>query len=737
VVAVLALGLAWLAYRRRFPGLTPTRRRALYALRALAILTVVLLLFRPVLSVERSETNRKGVVVLLDTSASRGTTDGPGGLSRLEQARAKAQAWSSSLSKDFDVDVLTFSDRASIVARPGDLASVTATGAATSLVRALAAASQAVPAGEREAVIVLTDGRHNATGDPVSSARAFGAPVLAVGVGNSLKDSPSYRDVRLAGLDVPDPMPKGNRSRVVAQVAQVGLDGRVVPVVLEQDGQEVARVDAVLGAPDTTTEVALEFVPEVKGRHNFTARVLDQPDERMTRNNARSAAAEVIDAKVRVLYVEGTLRAEYGAIVQRFLSRDPDLEFCALVQTRPNVFARRSNADTLNLDGLPVDADAFHKFDVFIIGDLDRSFWKDEGLKLLSDRVNAGAGLLMLGGSHGLGPGGYGGSMLETILPARLGPRTIGQITEPFVPVLTPAGRAHPILANIARFFPTEVGGVAAAPGLPPLEGCTKVEGPSPGAEVLAVHPGPVMPVLAVMPVGKGRAAVFTGDTTRNWQQVSQALDQESPFVRFWGQLVRWLAGRSDTGPPGPGVTARADRAEYRPDEPMEVTATVRDAEGGGTDKAVVVARVRPPSTTAGASVEDEVALSPVAGATGQYRGRYDPLAGPGPYAIRVSAELAGASYEAEPIAVEVGRSDLEFDRLDLDEALLARMAEVSRGRYRHIATADHLLDELDRKAQVRRVALERPLSEPRLGWALVVVLLAAEWTLRRRYRLR
>jgi hypothetical protein len=218
---------------------------------------------------------------------------------------------------------------------------------------------------------------------------------------------------------------------------------------------------------------------------------------------------------------------------------------------------------------------------------------------------------------------------------------------------------------------------------------------------------------------------------------VSQALDQESPFVRFWGQLVRWLAGRSDTGPPGPGVTARADRAEYRPDEPMEFTATVRDAEGGGTDKAEVVATVQPPPGASGASNADEVTLSPVAGATGQYRGRYDPLAGPGPYAIRVSARLAGASYEAEPIAVEVGRSDLEFDRLDLDEALLTRMAEISRGRYRHIATADRLLDDLDRKAQTRRVALERPLSEPRLGWLAVVGLLAAEWTLRRRYRLR
>ena len=41
----------------------------------------------------------------------------------------------------------------------------------------------------------------------------------------------------------------------------------------------------------------------------------------------------MVDNRIRVLYIEGTLRAEYGAIVQRFLSKDPDLEFCALVQS--------------------------------------------------------------------------------------------------------------------------------------------------------------------------------------------------------------------------------------------------------------------------------------------------------------------------------------------------------------------------------------------------------------------
>ena len=74
-------------------------------------------------------------------------------------------------------------------------------------------------------------------------------------------------------------------------------------------------------------------MPTVKGRHTYTVRIPPVPEEKIAENNHRSAVVQVVDSKIRVLYIEGTLRAEYGALVQRFFSKDPDLEFCALVQT--------------------------------------------------------------------------------------------------------------------------------------------------------------------------------------------------------------------------------------------------------------------------------------------------------------------------------------------------------------------------------------------------------------------
>src|SRR3972149_5248209 len=132
---------------------------------------------------------------------------------------------------------------------------------------------------------------------------------------------------------------------------------------------------------------------------------------------------------MRVLYLEGALRTEYGALVDRFLAKDPDLLFCALVQTRPNVFLKRTNMSDLNLAVIPQDAETVNKFDVFIFGDIDSTYIKPEVQRLFVQRVRDGAGLIMLGGYHSLGPGGYAGTPLGKVLPVLLGNREIGQVT--------------------------------------------------------------------------------------------------------------------------------------------------------------------------------------------------------------------------------------------------------------------------------------------------------------------
>ena len=210
-----------------------------------------------------------------------------------------------------------------------------------------------------------------------------------------------------------------------------------------------------------------------------------------------------------------------------------------------------------------------------------------------------------------------------------------------------------------------------------------------------------------------------------------QALDQESPFLQFWGQFIRWAAGRTTEVEAAASVVSSTDKAYYEPDEEILISAVVRDEKGEGALDAKVTAKIRGPE-----GATDEVELSLAAGAAGHYEGRYTP-ANSGGYEIVVETRLGEMTLEAEKLAVEVGRPYLEFERLDLDEKLMAQIAADTGGRYMHISTASGLIDQLDRTERKRRVQFERQLAPPFPLWILFVGLVTTEWVLRRRFQLR
>lgn len=729
LTTIVAVGLVVWFYRRATRHLSRGKRWTLLSLRIAAVMLIILLLFEPVVHYTRTIQTRPGLAILLDQSASMRIADDASGKPRFDLAREAIREWHKRLGDDFDISMVAFSQPAQRVKTVEELETLVPDGEATSLARAIQISRQVFSdESDPRAVILVTDGIHNAAGSPVRSAESSKVPIHTVGVGGSLSGEGVGRDVRLSGLDMPERLLLNNLAKITGTVEAVGLGGRLVSVLFERDGDVIDRQELTLDDQPGVQSVTFEFRPEEKGRHTYTVRVESTGDERIEENNARSTVAETVEPGIRILYVEGTLRPEYGALVDRFLSKDPDLEFCALVQTRPNVFLTRSNIPGMKLNSIPSDKETLDGFDVFLIGDLDSSYLSTEQQERILDRIRDGAGLMMLGGYHTLGPGGYELTPLGRILPVQLGGRDIGQITESFLPELTPEGVRHPIFTNIADYFPTTTGG-AKQPGLPNLDGCTRVAAPKPGATVLATCPVEENkpPVLAVGRVDSGRVAIFTGDTTRKWQQGPRAAGQESPYLRFWGQTIRWLAGRDETLSTEAGLSASTDKAIYQPGEPVTIAAVVRDKEGKGASKTEPVATI---TTAQGRSIK--LNLTPIPGPAGHYQVVFEPERS-GKYEIQVTTNLEETPLRAEPITIEIGRPNLEFERLAMDESNLRAIAEASKGRYVHISTADYLIDSLDRSVRAETEQLELPLYQPLCFWLLFVALLTTEWFLRLR----
>ncbi len=382
-VAAAAILLTGIFYRRAFAMLKHRQWLMLFGLRAAAIALVVLLIFRPIYSYQKELSKRPSLVFLLDRSASMSIADDATGVTRFDQARQQIEKWWAKLKSNFDLHLIAFDETAQLLKDIKDLDGIAADGKATSLSRALEAAWQLAPKRDLEAVIMFSDGIHNSARSPLDVAGKLGAVVHCVGVGASLRNNVSYRDIQVTGVDCPDRLFLNNMARITSSIEGIGLAGRVIQVELDEDGQKIAEKELTIQAGDNPQQISFDFHPTNKGRHVYTVKVPPVPEEKITQNNQRSAMTLMVEPGIRVLYIEGTLRTEYGALVDRFLAKDPDVEFYSLVQTRPNVFLKRTNMTDLKIDVIPNDAETINKFDVFMIGDIDSTYIKPQQQELI------------------------------------------------------------------------------------------------------------------------------------------------------------------------------------------------------------------------------------------------------------------------------------------------------------------------------------------------------------------
>jgi uncharacterized membrane protein len=735
VAILITVALVFVLYRRVFQSRDDWRLWRLVGLRSAALLLVLWLLYRPLASYEKATRERSWLAVLVDTSASMSVRDDPHGASRLELAQQALLANYGPLAQLGDVQLFQFDIRARPLKRLTAVGDLKATGVGTDLVASLKTAIKSAAPRVPQGVIVFTDGADTEGNDVPAMLAHAGVPIHCVATGNVLGGGSANPDVRLSRVECPLQMTRNTQAAIIALVAARGLAGHVARVELIEGETVLATEEITLDDIPGDQTVRLLVTPETKGRHEYTVRIPRLSDEVADQNNRQSVSTMVVDSHLRVLYVEGGLRAEYGTLVGRYLARDPAVEYLALVQTRPGVFVQRTNISDWSGTGLPSGREQLARFDVFLLGDLHSRFLGAERLSIIEKLVSEGKGLVMIGGERSFAGGEYGPTPMGELLPVVVGD-TPRQADEEFSLKLTAAGQAHPIFANIRQFAAAAEG---ESPALPTLLGCTVLEQPKPSAEVLAIHPergneyGPLT-VLAVHRYGKGRVAAFAADTTFRWFQVMQAAGEESPYVRFWGQFMRWLSGHEEAESLEPGLTVSTDRGFYEPGQSIRFEAVVVGSDGRGCEDARVEAHIEPET----AADSDDLRFEKRAGRAGAYGAEYLPERA-GLYRVLVTARAGDEDKPAgdSRLVVQVGTPSREFDRLDVDEGLLHSLADKTGGQYAHVSRFDRLVAKLSVQQHERRVLAEHRLYYPPACWSLIVGLLTWEWLLRRKERMR
>jgi len=653
----------------------------LFTLRILVITVLMILIFEPKLEFHRLFTQRPTMLVFVDASRSMSHADPETG-PRVEAAKTSLRRGGvlGALDEQFDVYLYKFGATAEPVRRRA-IRRIEAEDEVTDLGKSCSTGIARHKGENVAGIILLTDGIDNSGKRPADELAALNVPIHCVGFGVRIEEEKDFRNVAITSVEHDDFVPKDNTTEIKVLVDARGYGNRPTRIVFRQkEGKELAAQEVVLDTKKGAQRVVLRYTPKEMGRVEGYIETPQLPQENRLKDNRKAITINVTAPRIKVLYIEGVLRAE-GRWLMRTLQTDPNVDLLYLVEARKGHFLQRGNIKGMTLNRIPTSLETWKRFDVFMLGDVHRSLFTSNQLLDVKEAVMDGRGLLLIGGTAALGPGKYAGTPIETLAPVWLGSAAIGQEDGEFSWQLSDDGQVHPIFSGITGFFDTR--GKPAEMPMQKLAGCTRVGASKPIAAVLAVHPtargrdGKPLVVVAVQNAGSGRTMVITADTTHRWYLPNLALGRDSPYVRFWGQAVRWLASEEVKRDTKPGITAYTDKAEYEPGEDATLLAYVADPRGQVTSEATVYVSILGPSKE-----RTKLALPTVDGKMGEHRGIFHNPP-PGPHEAVFEARLGGARLgELQTVKFNIGKPDLEMAEFSLNEKLLKKIADETGGSY-------------------------------------------------------
>lgn len=730
IAALIIVGAALLYFLYASPSvkLAPKWRASLIALRLALLAVIIFCLMRPVIVVPSILPQSSYVAVLMDDSASMNLVD-EGNRTRLDslkQLMSPDSRFLASLSEKFKVRAFKFS---STTERAQDASELSGAGEQTNLALALEQATRESAGLPLAGIVVMSDGASNGESDAsnnlattLSNLRARGLPVFTVGFGPENLDG----DIEIVRATAPRRVLAG--SPVTAELLlRTGGETRSVKVDLTEDSH-LLRSQDVPAQGEATTVARVTFTPTTPGLHRYTLTAPPSPDDPVQDNNSVELLIDVIDARPKILYIEGEPRWEYGKL-RESIAEEKNLVLASVLRSADGKFYRQGieTGDEL-VTGFPKSEEDLFKYDAIIIGSIEATFFTFDQLKAVEQFVSRRGGALMaLGGPKAFNAGGYGNTPLADLLPVYINGNASTADSQTFKAAPTDRGRDHPA----ARLADQPEANAKAWEQMPALTLPEVIMDTKPGATVIlearnTKNRNVIAPLLVEERYGRGRTLALMASDTWRWRMMLESKDKS--FETFWRNLLRYTVDAVRRP-----VEASTERTFYGKNEAVRIRAEVADEKYINVNNAQVTARVITPS---GNSVD--VSLKPTSeGGFDGYTAAFNPDED-GTYRVEVSARRTGdakqaASLETAQTSFIVGPLNREARDAAQNRELLKRISADTGGQYYAVPRAEDLIEDLTHSEGAGTVRETKDLWDMPINFLLVIGLAAGEWFIRKR----
>ncbi len=724
LVFILALAtILAILIRRNLPRAAPKlqtwRAAALWALQSALIALLLLLLWRPAVSIAELKSQQNLIAVLIDDSRSMATPDAGPHASATREAEALRTLQSgilAGLQKKFQVRLYRVDANLTRLDHPADAhPEAPATHLGESL-RRLTAETADLPVG---AIVLLSDGAENSGGidlDTLAALRNRRLPVHTIGFG---REHPTH-DLELDDVTIAPRALAGSRLSATVTFHQHGFAGAHTTLSLRDGAKTLAQRDLTL-APDAATQTeTLFFDAGPAGVKSLATSLAPLPNEENVANNQLTRLVDISGEKRRILYVEGEPRWEYK-FLRRAADDDTALQLVSMLRTTENKIYRQGIADPRELaEGFPTRPEDLFAYQGILVGSVEAGFFTPTQQQLLREFVDRrGGGLLFLGGRFALAEGGWGASSDADLLPTFL-PNAHGTFhRDPATTQLTAAGQS----STVTRLVDDPARNADRWRTLPYLADFQDAGTPKPGATVLADlrTAGRTFPLLTTQTFGHGRTALLATSGTWRWQMASPLGDPSHDL--FWKQLLRWLSATS----PGP-VTASTPTPTLMDEGHVQLTALVRDKQFHAAPDAHVTAHILGPESTSA-----QVDLAPVPNTPGAFAADWT-AEKPGAYLAEVSADRQKEELGRDIVAFERTEGVAENFHTGQNKDLLQKLSAETGGRFWTPADVSRLPTEISYSEAGISVRDTKELWNMPIVFLTLLALLAARWLLRRKW---
>lgn len=672
----LGAGLAWWLYRRRKgqEGFAPRLALVMAVLRAVAVALIAFFLLEPMLRLMVRELRRPVVALLHDGSASlRFAGDTAALRSTYPEALKGLQE---RLGKDFAVRAFTYGSTLNEGLRFEQDAST------TDLSFALRELQDRFGGPDLAAVVIDGDGIVNRGRDPRLDAERLGVPIHTIALG----DTTVRPDLLVKAVDHNRICFVGNEFPVRARIAARHLKGQRARVHLKLGDRVIATQELAIESEPFLREVAFSTRAERPGTLRYTVQAVPLDAEQSLVNNAQDFFVEVLDARQRILLLAAAPHPDLGAM----RSALSGMEGYAVELAYAGAFT-----------GIP------DEFDLIVLHQLPGDRTDINGL-LARARAKAVPVLYVLGQSTSF-----------DAFNAQLAGVRVSGARQAIIDAQAAVDEAFP-------FYTIEADIAHALERFPPLQVPFAQYELGRAASALArQRVGTVRtdaPLIAVAQQEGLRTATICGEGLWRWRMADHQMHGSfERFDRFITKLVQFLAIKADKKRfrvDGPAVVAA--------DEALVFTAEVYDA-----------AYERVLDAAASITLKDEqgqeypFAFAP---ASDGYRVNAGALPA-GPYTWSAVATHKGERFTAQG-EVQVRALIAEQLSTVADHALLADLAARSSGILRRPDDLDAIAAAIESGGGVARSYVQprfTDLIEARWIFFVILLLLAAEWVLRRR----